>query len=147
MNVIPNVVSGAYTRLDWEVSNSAYRTFNRLGLTNLLEIGWELIPFSFVIDWVAPIGDYLGSLSAGWGLTFKGGSITKYTTADIDVTWTQYPFVKGSPIQYKLRSVSWFRYPVSPSMLGTAVYVKNPITVTRAVTALALLTQLISTKG
>ena len=147
MNVIPRVMSGAYTRLDWEVSNSAYRTFNRLGLTNLLEIGWELIPFSFVIDWVAPIGDYLGSLAAGWGLTYKGGSITKYTTADIDVAWTQYPYIKGSPIQYNLRSVSWFRYPVSHAMLDTVVYVKNPISVTRAVTALALLTQLISKKG
>lgn len=31
---------------------------------NPLEIAWELIPYSFVIDWVVPIGDWLSSLDA-----------------------------------------------------------------------------------
>lgn len=148
MQVNPQVVAGAFCRLDWSIQNSAARMFNRLGLSNVLDIGWELIPFSFVIDWVVPIGDFLKSMSAGWGLTFKGGSMTKYSTANIDVTWTQYPFIKGAPINYNIRSVSWFRYPVSnDGMLDSQLYVKNPISVTRAVTALALLTQLISRKG
>lgn len=36
---------------------------DQLGLTNPLAIGWELVPFSFVIDWFVPIGDYLDNLS------------------------------------------------------------------------------------
>lgn len=30
-----------------------------LGLTNPLTIAWELVPFSFVVDWFIPIGNYL----------------------------------------------------------------------------------------
>lgn len=138
----PMLTSGAYCRVDWEVSNSVAAQLNRLGLTNILEIGWELVPFSFVIDWVAPIGDYLGALGAGWGLTFKGGSITRYTAGSVKCMWTAYPYIKGKPISYTLRTNAWFRYPISQSTLGTKVYTRNPISVTRAVTALALLTQL-----
>lgn len=147
MYVNPKVISGAYCRADWVIHNSVAAQLNRLGLTNILEIGWELIPFSFVIDWVAPIGDYLGALGAGWGLTFKGGSITRYTTADVTCIWTAYPFIKGTPIRYRMKSVTWFRYPISEATLTTRVYTKNPFSVTRAVTALALLTQLLSKKG
>jgi hypothetical protein len=36
----------------------------RLGLTDPLTIAWELVPFSFVLDWFGPIGDYLSALHA-----------------------------------------------------------------------------------
>jgi hypothetical protein len=36
----------------------------RLGLTDPLSIAWELVPFSFVLDWFGPIGDYLADLHA-----------------------------------------------------------------------------------
>lgn len=35
----------------------------QLGLTNPLDIIWELIPYSFVIDWFLPIGSYLELLN------------------------------------------------------------------------------------
>lgn len=31
---------------------------------NPLEVGWELVPFSFVVDWGYPLGDWLSSLDA-----------------------------------------------------------------------------------
>lgn len=34
------------------------------GFQNPLSIGWELVPYSFVIDWMIPVGDYLASLDA-----------------------------------------------------------------------------------
>lgn len=36
----------------------------RLGLTDPLSIAWELVPFSFVLDWFGPISDYLAALHA-----------------------------------------------------------------------------------
>lgn len=41
-----------------------------LGLTNPALVAWELVPLSFVVDWVLPVGDYLNSLDAtiGWDL-------------------------------------------------------------------------------
>lgn len=52
------------------------RTLDQLGLVNPLLVGWELIPFSFVIDQFIPIGTYLASLSAyaGWVVEDAGGS-------------------------------------------------------------------------
>jgi hypothetical protein len=34
-----------------------------LGLTDPLSIAWELIPYSFVVDWFIPIGSYLENLN------------------------------------------------------------------------------------
>jgi hypothetical protein len=35
-----------------------------LGLVNPLEIAWELVPYSFVVDWFLPIGSYISA----WGV-------------------------------------------------------------------------------
>jgi len=37
---------------------------SRLGFTNPWELAWELVPFSFVVDWFLPIGNYLKNLDA-----------------------------------------------------------------------------------
>lgn len=34
-----------------------------LGLTDPASVAWELIPYSFVVDWFIPIGDYLENLN------------------------------------------------------------------------------------
>jgi hypothetical protein len=41
--------------------------FTSLGLTNPALVAWELVPFSFVVDWALPIGDWLSSLDAMLG--------------------------------------------------------------------------------
>lgn len=43
----------------WE-SMSAPR---ELGLTDPLSVAWELVPYSFVVDWFVPIGTYLSDLN------------------------------------------------------------------------------------
>lgn len=70
-------VSGSYTpggyagRATWKKSQDvdAYvwydieKTANFI-VGNPLELAWELVPYSFVVDWMIPIGDYLISLDA-----------------------------------------------------------------------------------
>lgn len=46
------------------VSDPLLRNAAALGLTNPLNVAWELIPFSFIADWFLPVGDMLNSLSA-----------------------------------------------------------------------------------
>lgn len=48
-------------------------TLKQLGLTNPLLLAWELMPWSFVLDWILPVGDYLSSLDATLGLDFVDG--------------------------------------------------------------------------
>lgn len=46
-------------------------------LGNPLELLWEVIPFSFVIDWMIPVGDYLSSLDAMNGVENMWGTVTR----------------------------------------------------------------------
>lgn len=48
-----------------------YAEAQTLGLTNPWLTAWELIPFSFVADWIISIGDYLTALTALQGLTVE----------------------------------------------------------------------------
>ncbi len=62
---------------DW----SATRVLNQLGLTNPASLIWELVPMSFVVDWVLPIGPVLSALTAPCGLDFVNGSISRRVSA------------------------------------------------------------------
>lgn len=64
------------TRLDYVLRNPLLATMSQLGVTNPLEVAWELVPFSFVADWFVPVGRYLSDLDATIGWQFLGGSTT-----------------------------------------------------------------------
>lgn len=61
-----------------------YYTFNdrtvatakKFGLTTVLPTIWELVPFSWVVDYVIGIGDFLENLTAYQGLDFHSGCVT-----------------------------------------------------------------------
>jgi hypothetical protein len=67
----------AFVRLDYVLANPTLATLAQVGITNPLEVAWELVPFSFVADWFIPVGSYLGSLDAALGWDFLGGSVTQ----------------------------------------------------------------------
>jgi len=70
-----STVHTGHMRLDFVQSDGLVTgTLVQLGITNPLELAWELLPWSFVADWFIPIGDYLSSLDATVGWQFKGGS-------------------------------------------------------------------------
>lgn len=48
----------------------------QLGLTNPAATAWELVPWSFAIDWILPIGDYLRQASMLDGLDVRFSSLT-----------------------------------------------------------------------
>lgn len=52
------------------------RALNQLGLLNPISLAWELVPYSFVVDWVLPIGPALQALTAPAGLIYVNGSIS-----------------------------------------------------------------------
>jgi len=43
----------------------------------LMTLPWELLSMSFVADWFANIGDYIGAIIPAIGWDFKGGSLTE----------------------------------------------------------------------
>lgn len=52
----------------FKVADATIDTLNAIGLLNPLQVVWELVPFSFVIDWFLPVGDWVNGLSATAGL-------------------------------------------------------------------------------
>jgi hypothetical protein len=54
------------------------------GFTNPINLVWEILPFSFVVDWFIPIGPYLEAFSAFDGLEFVDGSQTQFTRSWVD---------------------------------------------------------------
>lgn len=63
------LISYAYTdrivrskRMVWMYQIKEGYLPGRFGFTNVLEVGWEAAPLSFVVDWFFPIGQYLSQL-------------------------------------------------------------------------------------
>jgi hypothetical protein len=63
----------------------------QLGLSDITSIAWEIVPFSFVIDWFLPIGNFLARLNAPKNVTFKNGYRSTYVEIEsVAVKKTQY---------------------------------------------------------
>lgn len=54
----------------YRVASDAARHLSQLGLVNPAEIAWEVMPWSFVVDWFLPVQKYLESTHSLTGLTF-----------------------------------------------------------------------------
>jgi len=63
-------------QLYYKVSSELIDSLDSAGVLNPVSIAWELVPFSFVVDWFIPIGSVLTAFSATAGLDFVGGYST-----------------------------------------------------------------------
>lgn len=62
------------------------------GLTDPLSVAWELVPYSFVIDWFLPVGDYLSCRGLASAMTGTFVTSTK--------TYRSFSGLTGAPNQY-----------------------------------------------
>lgn len=70
----------------YRISDPALKQLAQIGITNPALLLWELIPYSFVIDWLIPVGDFLSSLDALNGtsdLVVIGTRKTTYTSSSV----------------------------------------------------------------
>lgn len=131
-----------FTRLDYAITDPKIAMLESLGLLNPFSLAWELVPFSFVIDWLIPIGNCLDALTTSLGITYKGGSTTQCTTAKVTMEHGIYAGPIGKLITATVSSISVYRE-THPGLPAPRLYIKSPFTsLTRAATALALLNQL-----
>lgn len=126
------------------LSDEWLRRGTQYGLANPLALGWELIPWSFVVDWALPIGNVLQAYTAPAGLTFVGG----YTSAviqgrkDINISAPMgNSNLYGSPGTYNVERFGFRRDALAGWPLPLP-YVKSPLSSTHTENALALLLQL-----
>lgn len=95
---------GVFTRIDAVPDNDLTMSLTSLGVTNPLNVAWELVPYSFVVDWVLPIGSWLSSLDAMLGYTSAYTSVS--TRSETIWTDTGASADKGSP--YTFVRNDWF---------------------------------------
>jgi hypothetical protein len=139
--------SGYFVRLDYEPGNVFFDSLSRVGLTNPLEVAWELVPFSFVADWFIPVGDWLRSFDAALGWEFKGGSCSRFEKATTVRTQGLKEGPTGSASEGFLHGK--FRGSSKQVRLDRTVYgsspiprpprFKNPVSTTHVANALSLL--------
>lgn len=72
-----------------EVENYNLYRANQLGLVNPANVVWETIPFSFMVDWFIPVGDFLNSFTEELGLSLTDKRMTLLWEAE-GTLWRKY---------------------------------------------------------
>lgn len=115
----------------------------QIGFNNPISLAWEIIPYSFVVDWFLPIGEYLTGLKHWEGMHFVDGWETRFTrqTAVYDMS-----YFRETATDVDIRNGNYSRDAVKLDRLVLTDFpsmnlpsFKNPISVTHAFNALALL--------
>lgn len=70
--------------LDLAIPQQSFQ-LNRWTSLNPISIGWELIPYSFVVDWVFDVGSYLRNLETAllYAAAFRSGYVSELFAADV----------------------------------------------------------------
>jgi hypothetical protein len=132
--------------LYYKLTSPTLATFASLGLTNPLELGWELVKYSFVVDWFLPVGNWLSTLDADLGWSYETGCRSDFMNVEVkSVPRCDAPF----------GNTSYYNYTVGPSARGYAFTrallgsppgvglpsLKNPFSATHIANAMSLLVQ------
>lgn len=128
------------------LSNPDAFLLNRLGLANPAAIAWELVPFSFVVDWFTSFGNVISSFTDLAGVTISDPYWVWFYEGTVDGVYgrtsaTEAPSIYTWNVSRTERFNTLLR-PVTtrPAWLNLAQ------SQTRAATAVSLLTQLFLSK-
>lgn len=118
------------------------RALNQLGLLNPVSLAWDLVPWSFVVDWFVPIGNVLQALTAPAGLIFVDGTISAKWTMNGSFTNRFYLWdvanTKGSPATGLVEHRSWRRDTLNNWPMPGFYLSADPFAGDRSIKALAL---------
>jgi len=126
-------------------------SLQQFGITNPLSVAWELVPYSFVVDWLLPVGDYLRSFDTWVGKEFVSGCVgyvhevqnhsvpTSFYCSQPSQWWwvtsqVQPGFMKSKRRQYK-------RIPLASFPSATLPRIEVNLNAARTADAIALLKQ------
>lgn len=133
--------------IDYAVDQPVVHSLAQVGIINPAVVLWEITPWSFVVDWLIGIGDFLGTLDATFGLVFKRGCTTDSTEYFVTVTSTLpgadngyhrmvFAHGQGTKRRFQLNRYRLSQFPDVPIPV-----VKNPMSLVHVENALALLSQ------
>lgn len=137
-----NVTSRVRIQAKVRFDNPNLGLATQLGLTNPAVVAWELVPFSFVVDWFVNVGDFLQSFTDFAGFTIVDPQ--RYNKVLISENRTCRPPGVVADVRYRYATAS--RIP--GSIPGPSLRVRDRLlpSPTRAVTSIALLLQFLPQK-
>ncbi len=107
-------------RADLIISNPNLAAMQQWGVVNPLSIAWELVPFSFVLDWFATVGDYLNSLTDFAGVTLINPHKTWFTQ------YTAGRILTSTPKNPKSWNTSYGQYTASGTRCERSLGISTP---------------------
>lgn len=157
-------VSGYVGWLDLEQKNSAegsvtagysfvvedafWAYLSSLSLLNPVYLGWTLIPYSFVVDWMIPVGDVLSALTAPIGLKFVDGYITTRKWCEQSISASHRVAPTGTALVYEEGTATaraqagWINRSAFKTLPGGMPYFRFPFSSDKRVaSAIALISQ------
>jgi hypothetical protein len=160
---LPVIVTGSkyrkhevYVRLDATIDDSFYLTLQDVGVTNPALTAWEVAPYSFVLDWVVGVGDFLSAINA-WntGYVFKAGSVTRYYDLDLIEHYappapTQYSYqnmLVEMPYPARRHDTGFTRTTYSTPPFPSVVVKRNPLNFERMWDSIFFLSNVLGNKG
>lgn len=124
------------------VSDDLLAQAQGIDIINPASLAWELVPYSFVIDWGIPVGNVLAALTAHQGLTFVDGHVseTRHGRVNRSLEGISETLV-GTPERVQVDLFAHYREPLG-SFPRPIPYAKNPFSTSHVTSALALWRQI-----
>lgn len=85
-----------YGFVEYEMGNEQAHAQSSTGVQNPLSVIWEKVPWSFVVDWFLPVGNYLNNLDAASGLVFRRGYLSLVHTNKVTSKLTDGKYEDGA---------------------------------------------------
>lgn len=131
----------------YKPTNSFKSVMAQAGLSNPALLAWELLPYSFVVDWFLPVGNYLENMKAMDGYEIKSINRTRFTKWSIDVSGDASSYSSlGGEINAEKWTITYFESGISYTrdilhgLTQAPLAFKNPVSIVHAANAIALLT-------
>lgn len=138
-------------RYRFRVSDPFLHELVTLGVDNPAYVAWVALPWSFLVDWLLPVGDWLQALSAPLGLTFVDGYMSSRREGVIDIFGEEFGAMHDPtfPTVWRSSKSAWTRvsalelsrYPYTDWPRPSPYFRLPSMSTTRATNAVALLRQ------
>lgn len=127
------------------VSNPNLWLANQLGLVNPAVVLWDVVPFSFVLNWFVTVEEFLNGFTDFWGLSVTNPYTTFFYTCRTRKVETQPDFpTTGANTVYSVRRFVRTQVTRRPGPIpGPSLRIRDPwiLSPSRGATAISLLLQ------
>lgn len=101
---------GAKYKIVLEIPDSSF-DIARWSSLNPLSIGWELIPYSFVVDWFLDVGSYLRNIETAcyYNTQFRSGFLSQIAVLPMEAFVDYYERI-SPPYRYECQGLKGYKY-------------------------------------